>query len=773
MKDLLKKYQSLGWYLVPLQKGDKRPIREHWNLKENCLPPGEEITETLGGVGLAHAYSRTCTIDLDDLEKAREWFGKKGLNIDKYLNAPESVKILSGVKNKAKLLYLLPPDAELLPHVKRDSDGFELRCATRKGTTVQDALPPSIHPKTNKPYTWIGDPAKTPILPIEFGKIWFEFIDNNKSHVPVRNAEALIPFIESAITTLSPDMDYNDWLAVGFALHSVGPDLIDVWDEWSSDSSKYNLGDCESRWLGFDQGGGVTLGTFFKYAYDQGWTPQTALIDIVRSHPGTSTELVKTMVELCYHMSVGPMLMEEVVKEVKKITGSSIKAIRTAWNYELGLLLGEAGEGDENLELTHSEIVDVFITQLKAEYPPAVVANAECLWYYSKNYWHSADRDMVGGKVARQFSKQKFCKTGAQYSQIAKHAVSADMKPRFFSNAPDGAATLDGFYRILEDGKIEKEPNMPEHRQRWLIPAEPNKGKMPLFDSLLRNALGHDIAQMKLLQQVFGAVIFNKLSISYQKAVIFYGEASTGKSVLIDVLRALFPEERTTTISPEKFGSEYNLASLANSALNTYEELPDAKSISSPEFKALVSGGKMMGRPIFGKPVEFRARASHVFSSNYLPTTNEVDAAFFRRWILFDFKNPVKGGDPDFTSKIIKQELGQIFQWGIDGMKSLIKDNGFAESSSNELLMQRWTRTSNIVLEFIHDPEYILLGDEAHRVKRSELFTVFKEWCRYHDRKAIMKGEFNHRVEKAITSTVVDGIHFWQKVGIVMDRPGF
>lgn len=772
MKDI-KKYQGYGWYLVPCHHNQKKPIKKDWGNIKNCISPDEKYVKTDINIAIAHAYSRTCSIDLDDLKKARTWFYKRQINIDTYLDDPKNVKIVSGRDNKAKLLFALPPNQELLPHVKRDADGFELRCANRKGVTIKDMLPPSIHPDTKQPYTWKGDPSKLTVLPQKIAKIWYSFIRDAKAHAPVENAEDIMPFINDAITRIDPDIEYNDWVMIGMALHAVGPDLLDIWEDWSAAGSKYQSGDCESRWMGFEQDGGLSVASFFKYAYATGWEPINALKKIILNWKGTNTELVSKAAALSYHLNVNPMVMDEIFKDIKKVTKVSITAIRKTFDQEIKRIDEVVSE---YLDYTHAEISDLFIADLNEEFPPKVIVSQGHLWMYKDEYYQSMSPDDIAGAVGRKYADQKLCKTGSAYKQIASYAVSTDQKPFYFIKAPEGVATKKGFYYI-EDGEVKREHNSPDHRQRWLIPVIPKKGEKPLFDGLLKNALGHDPGQMDLLQEVFGAIMFNKLSISYQKAIIFYGQTDTGKSVLIDILRSLFPEDRTTTVSPDKFKSDYNLALLATSALNTYEELPDAKSISSPEFKALVAGGRMLGRPIYGKPIEYRARASHVFSSNFLPTTNEITDAFFNRWILFDFKNPVKKKDIDLMNKIVKDELSSIFYWALMGMKRLIaNDNKFSISSSHEHLMTRWTRTSNIVLEFLHDTDWIQIDHEDTKKKslKSELFYCFRDWCRYHDRKATQKGEFNHRVMQYLKieeAWKLDGNEIWRGIAINFDLP--
>lgn len=173
-----RQYVSAGWVLVPIAKGSKGPRHIGWNLRALCID--DEVTASkprTGGVGLAHAYCNRPTgcIDLDDLASSRVWFDTNhGIDIDALLNAPDAVQILSGRDNRSKLLYRLPEGVEPLTTVRIAACGLELRCATREGKTVQDVLPPTIHPTTLLPYQWggAGDWHNLPVLPPEILAVW-------------------------------------------------------------------------------------------------------------------------------------------------------------------------------------------------------------------------------------------------------------------------------------------------------------------------------------------------------------------------------------------------------------------------------------------------------------------------------------------------------------------------------------------------------------------------------------------------------------------------
>lgn len=77
----------------------------------------------------------------------------------------------------------------------------------------------------------------------------------------------------SYLKALSPDRadDYESWVAVGMALHSVGDSgLLNNYVAFSQQSSKYKSGDAEKKWKSFKRDG-LGLGTLAKMAKEDGW----------------------------------------------------------------------------------------------------------------------------------------------------------------------------------------------------------------------------------------------------------------------------------------------------------------------------------------------------------------------------------------------------------------------------------------------------------------------------------------------------------------------
>ena len=79
----------------------------------------------------------------------------------------------------------------------------------------------------------------------------------------------------SLLQSINPNRldDYDAWLKIGMAAHSVGDNsLLHDWEQLSQKNSKYQSGECEKKWASF-KSSGVSLGTLQKFAKEDGWTP--------------------------------------------------------------------------------------------------------------------------------------------------------------------------------------------------------------------------------------------------------------------------------------------------------------------------------------------------------------------------------------------------------------------------------------------------------------------------------------------------------------------
>jgi hypothetical protein len=249
-------YLDHGWGLCEIPRGSKGPNYKGWNTPEGVIRDKKKLNGAVGA-GLCHVGSGTAALDIDNLAEARPFFKDLGVDLDALLGARDAVQISSGRPNRAKLIYRLatPLPSKKLARYESIVDGkkyhaIELRCAARDGASVQDCLPGTIHPQTNKPYEWkYGDPLvgswrNLPEIPAALLALWQQSTpEAEEPALPEAQDEtADLATLRDYLEYHTDHDTYDTWVNVGMALHKAtggAPEGLLLWDEWSRKSSKY------------------------------------------------------------------------------------------------------------------------------------------------------------------------------------------------------------------------------------------------------------------------------------------------------------------------------------------------------------------------------------------------------------------------------------------------------------------------------------------------------------------------------------------------------
>jgi len=280
---------SSGLALVKIPKGTKGPVISEWNKIKNVITlPHESDLLNDSNIGLAHAYctpSPTCAIDFDNLTDSRIWMQDYGVDLDSLLNASDAVSIFSGKSNSAKLIYRLPSAVGALKtKMIRNAEGksmLEFRCASSDGLTVQDLIPPSIHPSGTQ-YQWGGKGSVLAIPPIPKSllDIWLSLLNPIQRHIQTSHTQPLespreIARVQLALTFISADCDYETYRNVVWALMSTGwANAIDMARNWCMTCmDRYREHGFELVVESYDplREQRISLGTLFKLAKEGGF----------------------------------------------------------------------------------------------------------------------------------------------------------------------------------------------------------------------------------------------------------------------------------------------------------------------------------------------------------------------------------------------------------------------------------------------------------------------------------------------------------------------
>jgi putative DNA primase/helicase len=284
-----------GLALVPIPAHAKGPTMKGWNDPRRVVRTAARASMLMGrNVGLAHAYctpTPTAALDLDDCRAAARWFRERGIELGPLVLAPDAVVISSGTPNRLKLLYRLPPGLPALPtKAISGPDGkmvLELRCATSAGKTVQDVIPPSVHP-TGRRYQWLGqgDPREIPPLPSSLIDRWKSLLlpeldpaersQRNRALFATRDETPReIATLKEMLAHVSADCDRSEWVNLVFSILSTGWKCAEeIAREWSMTTPHRFEEDAFQRVVADYQPERVvarTVGTIKFYARQGGW----------------------------------------------------------------------------------------------------------------------------------------------------------------------------------------------------------------------------------------------------------------------------------------------------------------------------------------------------------------------------------------------------------------------------------------------------------------------------------------------------------------------
>lgn len=282
-----------GYEIVPIKPGAKAPSLPGW---QNIRATHEDVDKWAGNGhrdgGIGVLCRNVVAIDIDC------YTGSLNHMLLDWLKA----NVGSGpirVGQKPKCIMVVAVET---PLTKIRSAEFEDPQGNRNAVEIlatgQQFVAYGIHPGTKREYSWpLAQLADTPRdeLPVlyrdqaEAFVAYFEKLAKDKGWELVRGGAStqgpadpddlsdLRPKLEVSfeelrelVEALDPDDHHDEWIKVGMAIHheTDGSDEgLELWDEWSSQGSKYREGECARRWGTFGGAGKVPVtGGYLKKA---------------------------------------------------------------------------------------------------------------------------------------------------------------------------------------------------------------------------------------------------------------------------------------------------------------------------------------------------------------------------------------------------------------------------------------------------------------------------------------------------------------------------
>lgn len=350
-------------------------------------------------------------------------------------------------------------------------------------------------------------------------------------------------------------------------------------------------------------------------------------------------------------------------------------------------------------------------------------------------------RHVTGGKIMSAFRALKTDK-----------ALQSDIPLNKFNTYPR-ITFLNGTLHIdVEKGTAKLKPHSPTDYTTVRLPYfyDPD-AKSHKWQKFLKEVMNGREDCIKVLQEFAGYSLLPNCK--FQKALMLYGKGSNGKSVFTNVLKKVLGglEDGRGYISaaePSNFAKDFRLMPFKTSWLNISADTENDLRGAEGVFKRIVAGETLEDSYKHKDPFPFPTRTKLMMCCNDFPSVKDTSEGFMRRWLIVDFpmhyvdERDVRPNTNDRPLNVhledeLMQELPAIFNWMLEGLQRLLKENKFTENSAQRKLINAFMGTNNTLMIFLEDEQDSFYKDDANengvlegkKIRRKQVYLQYRKYA--------------------------------------------
>ena len=238
----------------------------------------------------------------------------------------------------------------------------------------------------------------------------------------------------------------------------------------------------------------------------------------------------------------------------------------------------------------------------------------------------------------------------------------------------------------------------------------------PTWEAHLTRCGLEDDAQA-FLGYYIGAALLGVAAHKQAKHPILDGTKDSGKSVTLDLINALFPEEARCSVEYQHMATRFGRAPLVGKMLNCVDDMSASEFKNTGRIKSILTGGAVNIDIKNQDEVYVELPLANFCSVNGLPPTQDFSPAFFKRFVVLPFYRTIPPEEQDrrINDKLLAERTG-IITWAVRHYLDWKRNNPrgvVPVPKSVEHALEAWQEENNIVLSFLNDHFYILPIAEA------------------------------------------------------------
>lgn len=385
-----------------------------------------------------------------------------------------------------------------------------------------------------------------------------------------------------------------------------------------------------------------------------------------------------------------------------------------------------ADKGNRTPPPSHDELGDALI-----EVWDGTVAYFREQWHRYQDGWWKPEPNIASPIWAIMKANKKM---GVKPTKTMASSIESYLKSQLY--VPDEQVDNGDDYVNLENGlyNLETDTLEPHRRDLYLTsqlgfaydPEAACPTWLKCLDEWFMTPDGSpDQELINVFQEAFG--YSSTADTSYQVAFWLFGEAASGKSTAVKVLKVLMGNAYIEIDLSALNRNQYQLAEIQGKRVVSCTEAAANSVLQDNVFKQLVSGEEVVTRQIRQSTRRFKPQAKVWWAMNEMPRNQDRSSAVYRRLVIIPFRNPVPFEKRDRRlDEKLKAEAPGIFRWALEGLRRLRQQRRFTSPTTVREAVEEYKAENDVEAAFVADWG---VCDPKQETKSSTLYGAYAVWC--------------------------------------------
>lgn len=366
---------------------------------------------------------------------------------------------------------------------------------------------------------------------------------------------------------------------------------------------------------------------------------------------------------------------------------------------------------------------------------PAMADQMEFVIYNPKlGYWTSNTEPFLNRIVSNEFLRKERKNNMIKEVETSILAqVSCDDTEQLPRPVIGKVALKNGVYD-MKTGVFERNGFKPEYYLRTAHNIEYDEtATCDAFDKFLMYITNNDEGKVKFIYEWLGSLFWTEMRSKFMQKILFlYGNGGSGKSIIIQVARALIGEAATVDVDinemkPDNFGVD--VLHNANLAIDADTAIPSIKDTTI--LRKMSGGDAISAKRKFKNNVTFRTYAKLVVSFNKMFHILDENGEIRRRAILLsifsDVDDVIAEEEGFHVDHDILPEMSGIFNKAVKSFMDAYNRRSYNITTEMEQEKELWLDGNDKVIQFINDAieHEMVYQREDGEIEKKNCTTVF------------------------------------------------